>query len=64
VVTCDVPLGGFILFNNLTVHRRYPALLSLSPTDELYPVYMIEQTSSKRRANIKQAWWNLALAQM
>ena len=22
VVTCDVPFGGFVLFNNLTVHRR------------------------------------------
>ena len=22
VITCDVPYGGFLLFNNLTVHRR------------------------------------------
>jgi len=27
VVTCDVPFGGFVLFNNLTVHRRF--LISL-----------------------------------
>ena len=23
VITCDVPYGGFLLFNNLTVHRRF-----------------------------------------
>jgi len=30
VVTCDVPFGGFILFNNVTVHRRF--LISSSLT--------------------------------
>jgi len=27
VVTCDIPFGGFVLFNNLTVHRRFRTIL-------------------------------------
>lgn len=32
VITCPVPYGGMLLFNNLTPHRRFEQIQSLGNT--------------------------------